>query len=425
MMGRLGRISVPAAAVLATVFAALPGGQHALAQSPRTPRGGQVIAPDSSVEQPGDIGVRAHTNIKYFVPTGGMGSVRPPAIKNGAQPSGAPVPETYWAETPASLACVYRLARTSTGCNPYVATAVPKGGTKAIAIVDAYHYPTAAADLGTFSTQFGLPPANLHVVFASGSQPPVNSDWNIEEALDIQWAHAMAPDATIYLVEAQSNNLGDLLAAVNVANGLLANAGGGEVSMSWGSSEFSSEVSYDSHFTANGVVYFASAGDGAGVTWPSASPNVVSVGGTANSRFVVARGTKSAGDFEGELAWQDTGGGPSAYEPPPPYQAGFGSPTRLTPDVAAIADPNTPVYVYKQGWYLVGGTSVSAPVWAGIVNRAGTFSSNSQAEQSLIAGGRGVKEVKNGACGPHLSYWIKKGHDLCTGLGTPKNVTDK
>ena len=66
----------------------------------------------------------------------------------------------------------------------------------------------------------------------------MNADWNIEAALDIEWAHAMAPNAKIYLVEAASNSYADLLNAVSVANSLLKSAGGGEVSMSWGGSEF-------------------------------------------------------------------------------------------------------------------------------------------------------------------------------------------
>ena len=47
--------------------------------------------------------------------------------------------------------------------------------------------------------------------------PAVNANWNIEEALDIEWAHAMAPSAKIYLVEAASSSYSDLLTAVSVA----------------------------------------------------------------------------------------------------------------------------------------------------------------------------------------------------------------
>lgn len=424
MMRRSHRISakVTRAIVSAAILIALPGGQRALAQ-PMHSRGGQVIVPDSSVEQPNDIGVRAHTNVSYFVPTGGMRGVHPPSLEAGAR-SGAPANGDYWAETPASLACVYNLASQSNGCNPYAVGAVPAGGSKAIAIVDAYHDATALSDLQMFSTQFGLPAPNLQVIFASGT-PPTNSGWNLEEALDTEWAHAMAPNATIYLVEAMSNSLSDLFTAVSKASSLVVAAGGGQVSMSWGTSEFSSETNYDLYFAANKVVYFASAGDSAGVIWPSASPNVVSAGGTANSR--VASGA-SAGNFEGQVAWQSTGGGPSAYEKPPSYQSGLGFSNRVTPDVSAVADPNTPVYVlWNNGWYLVGGTSIAAPVWAGIVNLAGSFALSSKVEQGVIAGGSGVTDIKSGDCGPHESYWVSTGggYDLCTGLGTPNGTSGK
>src|SRR5215468_6046936 len=97
-----------------------------------------------------------------------------------------------------------------------------------------------AADLITFSTQFGLRQPSFQVGYANGQRPPVNANWNIEEALDMEWAHAMAPGAKVYLVEAASNSFADLLQAVSVANTLLKAAGGGEVSMSWGGSEFAS-----------------------------------------------------------------------------------------------------------------------------------------------------------------------------------------
>jgi kumamolisin len=124
-------------------------------------------------------------------------------------------------------------------------TANPSGGARAIAIVDAYHYPTAMHDLQVFSAQFGLPAptsTNFQVIYASGRQPQVNAQWNVEAALDIEWAHAMAPNAKIYLVEAASSTYADLLNAVLVANSLLQSTSGGEVSMSWEGNEFSSET---------------------------------------------------------------------------------------------------------------------------------------------------------------------------------------
>jgi subtilase family serine protease len=383
-------------------------------------RGGHIETPESSIEQPEHHGVRAHTNYKMFVPNAGMASAQQSSLEEPAQASGPPY-AGYFYETPASLGCVYQLVSPrAEGCNPNTVTANPSGGSRAIAIVDAYHYPTAMSDLRAFSNQFRLPlptTANFQVVYANGGQPPVDANWNIEEALDIQWAHAMAPNAKIYLVEAASNNFSDLLRAVSVASSLVSSAGGGEVSMSWGGSEFSGETSYDSYFTQRGVVYFASSGDSPGVIWPSASPNVVSVGGTSLSR------NPTTGDFQQELAWQSGGGGPSVYETRPSYQSAISATVgnqRGTPDIAANADASTGAWVYAYPyWYIVGGTSVAAPVWAGVVNAAGSFSSSSQAELTTIYSNQGTTDITAGSCGPNQGYMVKGGWDFCTGLGSP------
>jgi kumamolisin len=161
------------------------------------PVGGQVLTPDTSIEHADHIGHVAHTNTKILFPTGGMDNVHPPS--GGAGEEIAPGP-SYFYETPASLGCVYRLTSVSSaqiGCNPTDPTLLnPSGGAKAIAIVDAYDYPTAFSDLQMFSAQFGLPApttANFHVVYATGTLPKADSGWSLEAALDIEWAHAMAP----------------------------------------------------------------------------------------------------------------------------------------------------------------------------------------------------------------------------------------
>ena len=388
-------------------------------------RGGYVLIPESGIEAPDHIGVRAHTNFKMFVPTGGMADAQSRMLSPEATPQVGPPYAGYFFETPASLGCVYDLVTSPvTGCNPNTTAANPSGGSRAIAIVDAYHYPRAMSDLTVFSSQFGLPlptSATFQVVYASGRQPPVNADWNIEEALDIQWAHAIAPAAKIYLVEAASSNFGDLLKAVSVANSLLKAAGGGEVSMSWGGSEFSWESYYNSYFTQLGVVYFAASGDTSGLIWPSTSPNVVSVGGTSISR------NPTTGNFQQEMAWQSGGGGPSAYESRPGYQNGISAivqSRRGTPDVAADADPSTGVWVYAYpNWYIVGGTSVSAPVWAGVVNSAGSFAVATQNELGTVYANFGnaadFADTVHGSCGPNQGYLAGAGWDFCTGVGSP------
>src|SRR6266567_5365484 len=396
------------------------------AQAGAEPVGGQVLLPDSSIEQADHIGRTAHTNTKIFVPTGGMRNLHPSNMGK-AEPEAAP--GTGFFETPASLGCVYGLVAASsgqTGCNPSDTTlANPLGGSKVIAIVDAFHYSTAFSDLQAFSAQFGLVAptfANFQVVYASGTRPKEDIGWGLEAALDIQWAHAMAPNAKIYLVEAASNSFADLLSAVSVASNLVAAAGGGEVSMSWGGSEFPFEKNYDSYFTKSSVVYFAAAGDGPGVIWPSASPNVVSAGGTSLSR-------DASGNFQAELAWSSTGGGASKYEFRPAYQnviSQIVGKKRGTPDVAADANPNTGVWVYNWpncgGWCIVGGTSVAAPVWAGIVNSANKFNTSSQAELTAVYSNLGktsdFTDIIQGVCGPNQGYLTVTGWDFCTGVGS-------
>lgn len=423
------RSSVPLllSAVLTAAGATLPAGS-----GQAEGLGGQVRIPDTSIEQPEHIGRQAHTNIKLFVPTGGMANLQPPA--RGAAPQTAPGTGNY--ETPQSLACVYRLvaiAPSQTGCNPGDGTLpTAAGGARAIAIVDAYHYPTAMSDLQTFSAQFGLPAptsANFTVVFASGTQPPTDTGWGLEAALDIEWAHAMAPNAKIFLVEAASSGYSDLLKAVSKASSLVAANGGGEVSMSWGGSEFASQRLYDSYFVKSGVVYFAAAGDNPGVIWPAASPNVASAGGTSISR-------DASGNFQMELAWSSTGGGPSRFENRPSYQNGISAivgSKRGTPDVAAVADPNTGVWVYNtgycNGWCIVGGTSVATPVWAGIANAAGAFATSSGSELTTIYGNLGnaadFTDIVSGTCGPNLGYISGAGWDFCTGIGSALGLSAK
>ena len=149
---------------------------------------GRVISPQSNIERPGDVGFRAHTNVELMIPSGSGPSTSPAAgfVATPAVTSPAP---GFVAETPASLGCVYILVSTRvSGCSPTTATLNPSGGSKVIAIVDAFDDPNAATDLATFSIQFGLPAANFSKVFASGVKPPQDptGGWELEESLDIE-----------------------------------------------------------------------------------------------------------------------------------------------------------------------------------------------------------------------------------------------
>jgi subtilase family serine protease len=257
--------------------------------------------------------------------------------------------------------------------------------------------------------------------------------WEIEEALDIEWVHAMAPGAKIFLVEANSNSFTDLLTAEDVAGTKVAAAGGGEVSNSWGGSEFSGETTFDAHFKKPTIVYFASSGDSPGVLYPAASPFVVSAGGTSTTRLF------PGGAFFKEVAWQDAGSGVSAFEPRPVYQnvvSGMVGTHRGTPDFSFDSSPVTGVWVFATpagpstaGWYIVGGTSVASPSLAGIVNSAGHFFASTAAELTSIYTNRAVaadfRDITLGNCGPYGSLFTAVGYDLCTGVGSDQGKVGK
>lgn len=267
-------------------------------------------------------------------------------------------------------------------------------------------------------------------MYAQGSKPNTNAGWALEISLDVEWAHAIAPQAKIVLVEAASNSFANLMQAVDVA---VAN-GASVVSMSFGGSEFSSETSFDFHFNVNGVTFTASSGDsGSGVEYPAASPFVVGVGGTTLS-------VDSSGNYLGETAWSGSGGGLSTVENEPLNQALYpirNDPggVRGVPDVAYDGDPNTGFAVYdtvryqgQTGWFQVGGTSAGAPQWAALFaiansvragNGKGTLGSANNAVYAVGSGNfHDITSGTNGTCGTLCT--ASAGYDYVTGLGSPR-----
>jgi subtilase family serine protease len=249
-----------------------------------------------------------------------------------------------------------------------------------------------------------------------------------------EWAHALAPDANILLVEARSDGSEDLYNAIQYANTQNPQV----VSMSWGGPEYDRESSDDAtYFSHSGIVYLAASGDqgdSAGVDYPAASPNVIAVGGTSLP-------LDANGNLTGpETAWDDsygsTGGGISSYETEPGYQTSFGVPYsggRCVPDVAFDADPGTGVSVYfdgskfgsSPGWWVIGGTSLSVQCWAGIIALDDQNSPLTNASQALyqLAGSNSnynsygaFRDITSGGNG---TYNAGVGYDLCTGLGSP------
>lgn len=255
------------------------------------------------------------------------------------------------------------------------------GQGQTIAIVDVFDHPNIASDLHVFDTTPGIdlpdPPSFLKVNqkgSTTGPFPKVDWQWAGEIALDVEWAHAIAPAANIVLVEASSTRLADLITAIDTARTW---PGVTTVSMSWGYSEFSTEKNYDSHLTTPknhpGVTFVAATLDNGafyGSYWPATSPNVLAVGGTTLT-------LDSNNSWTNETGWRWGGGGISKYETRPDYQSGVVSSSytkKANPDVSYDADPNTGFAVYdtvpyngQTGWFDAGGTSAGTPQWAALV----------------------------------------------------------
>jgi kumamolisin len=369
--------------------------------------GHRIIYPTSSIPQAG----RHHTNY-FFV--------------NSDQPSAGPNPGD---ETPGSVACVYQLVAGPSGCPIATSKTVPSGGIGAIAIVDAGYYPTAQSDLDAFDAYFGIPATTVKQVWPGKTRPPSYSNWEVEEALDIEWAHSMAPHAKLFLVvSALCQNptcvTDPTWQAIQLAGQLVAKNGGGVVSMSFGDAEISTEKSLDKYFTTKGVVYFAASGDsGIGTSiYPGSSPNVVSVGGTYFNR-------DPSGKFLNEQYYTGGGGGDiSPYEPRPSYQSGIAGIVgnhRGYPDVAS--DFCCAAIVLRGGWYEVGGTSWSSPTFAGIVNAAGSRL-NSSVDELTMMYNELASPTEYAADFNDITQGDRHcmvGWDLCAGIGSPKTYAGK
>jgi subtilase family serine protease len=312
-----------------------------------------------------------------------------------------------------------------------------------LAIVVAFHDRDLPYELEQFDEtmhvrqMYGLP-HSAQCTVADGPHPcleqastvaRLRSDdrWSIEQAADVEWAHAMAPAADILVVEAASAEIADLITAA----GLAADLGSAVVSMSWGVSESADLRRFDPIFDRSGVVFVAASGDnGHGVSYPAVSPHVVAVGGTVLTLH------PSGERASEETAWWGSGGGISSVEPHPTFQSvGLELQGRAVPDISYAAEPGGGYPVYAKsaftGWLLASGTSVATPQWAAVValviERGGeALSSNSflsklyELAQDPAAYRRSFVDVTqglNGACGAPCS--AHDGYDLVTGLGAP------
>jgi subtilase family serine protease len=293
------------------------------------------------------------------------------------------------------------------------------GKGQTIVIIDSFGSPTAEADLKKFDADYGLPdPPSFKQLAPIGSVPfdPTNNDqigWAEETSLDIQWAHSMAPAANIIVLTspvsetqgvqgmpqflqleqyAVSHNLGKIISQswATTENTLFTPAGQAQV--------FKPFEAFYQWAALNHVSIFASAGDSGSanvdvngntypfptVGYPASSPWVTAVGGTSLY-------ADTNGNYQKETVWNDgvgsaTGGGISQYFKEPVYQKFLPAQTqkllngyRGLPDIAMNADPETPIPVYlgflqsSSGYYLFGGTSESAPLWAGLTADADQY----------------------------------------------------
>jgi subtilase family serine protease len=304
----------------------------------------------------------------------------------------------------------------------------PTGAGQTILIVDAYATDYEAAtgdslndDLALFDQVFGIPdlPGGVTIVPGPASTcsgpPDCSSDafgWAGEIALDVEWAHAMAPGARIVLASASSDSSDDITAAEAA---VLPSYPGAIVSQSFGGDEADGNGVPDpadapAHAVfvaaaAKGDTLIAASGDNGAtdgnpyvVPWyPASDPLVLSIGGTQGHPY--PNGLLRNGRYGGEEVWNEpqfvdpqlgpvaTGGAPSVVWPAPPWQIGLSryssgrSPMRTVPDVSYTAGNEGGVFTVLgcpetqpgcppgtgPAVMIVGGTSVGTPQWAAIV----------------------------------------------------------
>jgi hypothetical protein len=296
--------------------------------------------------------------------------------------------------------------------------------TYTIAVVDAFGYPSAETDLNVYRSQYGLPACTtangcFKKVNQTGgsSYPKQDVGWSQETAIDLEMASAMCPSCHILLVESTNDYMNNLSAAANYA-AQHANA----VSNSYGGSETGTSP-YEASYNHAGVAITVSSGDsGYGVQFPASSPHVIAVGGTSLVHASNSRGWS-------ETVWNGAGSGCSALYAKPTWQHDGLCARRTVADVSAIADPNTGIAMYgpvtsrRSGWMVFGGTSVAAPLIAGIYGAHGGSATYGSDPYNNATSLNDVTAGSNGSCGGTYLCTGAVGYDGPTGLGTPIGTT--
>jgi len=340
------------------------------------------------------------------------------------------------------------------------------GAGQTIAIVDSFGSPTIENDLHVFDQTWGLPdPPSIRTITPAGDVPPFDpaddemAGWAFETTLDVEYAHVMAPAASILVVAtpvAENEGVEGFPQIVAAENFVVDHGLADVISQSFGATEQTfpsgqSVLALRSAFVnaaAHGVTVVSAAGD-TGATdyqadeqtlysyrvdsWPSSDPLVTSVGG---SRLQLdSDGDRTAPDE----AWQDDygagGGGLSTIFSRPAFQNGVSEVVgtqRGTPDIVLSAALDGGVIAYASydpddtGWSIVGGTSEATPMFAGIVAIAAQLAGhrlgviNSALYSIAQRGGGGVVDVTeaDNSFGDVSGYDAVDGYDLATGLGT-------
>jgi subtilase family serine protease len=347
-----------------------------------------------------------------FAPQGAVNAAITARIRGAAsEPAGL---------SPADIAAAYKLP-------------VRRNADQTVAVVEAYRTPDLAANLAVYRSHYRLGACKestgcLRVVNGKGNAEPlpasaVPSGWDVETMLDVSMVSAACPHCKILVVEARNESIASLATAENTA----ARLGARVISNSYGTQESGFSQAYSGDYDHPGHVIVASSGD-LGFTaanFPANLTTVTAVGGTELARADNARGWS-------EQVWNNFAGaggsGCSAYVAKPAWQHDPHCAMRTVGDVAAVAW-NIPIYEKLQGgWLTVGGTSVAAPLIAGVYALAGNAATVPLGYAYAHAGSlfditKGNNDWFNGAGGATCGYdylcVAKKGYDALTGMGTP------
>ncbi len=298
------------------------------------------------------------------------------------------------------------------------ALSATNGSGATVGVVVAYGAPLLELDLNVYRAAFGLPACTqsngcLTIAQADvGAQLQSSIPWQTEASLDVEMVSAVCPLCKIYVVEANSANIGDLAAAVDVAA-----QASTVVNNSFAIPESAGAVSYESHWNHPGVPIVAGAGDGGyawGVAFPASSRYVTAVGGTSLA--------KGPGGAFSSTVWPLTGSGCSGYIPKPSWQHDTGCPMRTVSDVAAVGDPNTGVEAFVTvggGWTVYGGTSVATPIVSAAYVLTGNASAGAAQFYAHPQYTHPVTSGSNGTCTPAYLCTAGSGYNGPGGVGSP------